>query len=416
MSNLKKKVIHSFKWKKDDEYCASKIGVTQEEYRKVKKQILNDRKKERRLNKLTQTDASGIYDQKYNIEEGKATFTGVSQTEPKTPEEIIKLLNIDTTKWKLSQFWNKQMSDHWRISALVTKLKDQEENHLKELINNWKPKKYKIPKLKTPKGFSYEKETVCGIMSLQDIHFGKEGNETIDKDFEDSVLDLIKRGVAAHNIDTLYFIVGGDLINMDTFNGTTTSGTPLDNCTRATNAYIQAFDAMHWAINVLVNHCNKLVVVYIPGNHDRLSSYHLVHALSKSIDSEQIEWDAEYAERKVHVWGNNFNAFEHGDAVSKNTPIVYATEFALDWGRTKNRTLFTGHFHQNKKIEYITTSETTGFIHKTLPSLSKTDYYHYHNKYVGNRRSAKLELQTEHEGNICELTYTSVESEPFKLS
>jgi hypothetical protein len=173
---------------------------------------------------------------------------------------------------------------------------------------------------------------------------------------------------------------------------------------------------MHWAINVLVNHCSKLVVVYIPGNHDRLSSYHLVHALSKSIDSEQIEWDIEYSERKVHVWGNNFNAFEHGDAVSKNTPIVYATEFAIEWGNTKNRTLFTGHFHQNRKVEYITTNETAGFIHKTLPSLSKTDYYHYHNKYVGNRRSAKLELQTRDGGNICELTYSPDELEPFKLS
>ena len=135
MSNLKKKIIHSFKWKKNDEYCASKIGVSEEEYKKVKKQVLNDRKKERRLNKLTQTDASGTYDQKYNIEEGKATFTGISQTEPKTPEEIIKLLNIDSTKWKLSQFWNKQMSDHWRISALVTKLKDQEDRE-KEIESN----------------------------------------------------------------------------------------------------------------------------------------------------------------------------------------------------------------------------------------------------------------------------------------
>ena len=55
MSNLKKKVIHSFKWKKNDEYCASKIGVSEEEYKKLKKQILDDRKKERKLNKLTQT-------------------------------------------------------------------------------------------------------------------------------------------------------------------------------------------------------------------------------------------------------------------------------------------------------------------------------------------------------------------------
>jgi hypothetical protein len=44
---------------------------------------------------------------------------------------------------------------------------------------------------------------------------------------------------------------------------------------------------------------------------------------------------------------------------------------------------------------------------KILPSLSRTDYYHYHNKFVGNRRSGKLELQHSlYKGNICELTYS----------
>ena len=302
------------------------------------------------------------------------------------------------------------MSDHWRISALVTKIKKGEEDYLKELLNKWKPKKHKIPNLSRPKGYnlSPDREQVCGIMSLQDIHFGKEGNETIDQDFEDAVKDLIQRGIASHNIEHLFFVVGGDLINMDTFQGTTTSGTPLDNCSTATEAYIQAFDAMHWAIQVIKQHVGHLTIVYVPGNHDRLSSFHLVHALSKSIkDHPNITWDIEYEERKVHVWHDNFNAFEHGDAVSKNTPIVYATEFPMEWGSTKNRTLFTGHFHTNKKIEYITTNETAGFIHKTLPSLSKTDYWHYHKKFVGNRRSAKLELQSPNKGNICEITYTA---------
>ena len=107
----------------------------------------------------------------------------------------------------------------------------------------------------------------------------------------------------------------------------------------------------------------------------------------------------------MHVWHSNFNGFEHGDAMNKNTPIIYATEFSEEWGKTKHRTLFTGHFHQNRKVEYITTTETAGFIHKTLPSLSKTDYYHYHKKYTGNKRSGKIELQSPNKGNICEFTY-----------
>ena len=149
-------------------------------------------------------------------------------------------------------------------------------------------------------------------------------------------------------------------------------------------------------------------MVYIPGNHDRLSSFHLVHALSKSIESDEIEWDIKYEERKVHVYHNNFNAFEHGDKNSKNTPLIYASEYPEQWGATKNRTLFKGHIHTDKKTEYLTSNETAGFIEKSLPSLGKTDYYHYSNKYTGNRRSGKLELQDPVIGAITELTYQAI--------
>lgn len=404
-NKLKQQVRETFKWKKTAEYCAAKLQISVSEYCRIRKVIQKENKERKKFKK----DANINFDQNVNLDKGEARLHGVSQTEPKTAEEIVTLLNIDTTKWRLSQYWNKQMSDHWRISALVTQIKPGEQDYIKEVLANWKPKQYKIPNLSRPNGYklSPDRDQVCGIMSLQDIHFGKEGNETIDADFEDTIIDLIKRGTASHNIEELFFVIGGDLINMDTFLGTTTSGTPLDNCMTATEAYIKAFDAMHWAIHTIINHVKHLTVVYIPGNHDRLSSFHLVHALSKSISCDNITWDIDYSERKVHVWYGNFNAFEHGDAVSKNTPIIYATEFPNEWGSTKNRTLFTGHFHTNKKVEYITTNETAGFIHKTLPSLSKSDYWHYHKKFVGNRRSGKLELQSPDKGNICELTYTA---------
>ncbi|BCV02236.1 MAG: hypothetical protein CM15mV51_0530 [uncultured marine virus] len=127
------------------------------------------------------------------------------------------------------------MADHWRVSALVTKLKD-EESYFEELLESWKPKKIKIS---TTKLNDKTKPHVCGVMSLQDIHFGKEGNDTIDKDFEDAVKDLVLRGSSSHYIDNLFFVIGGDLMNMDTFSGTTTSGTPVDNSTSATKSYIQ---------------------------------------------------------------------------------------------------------------------------------------------------------------------------------
>lgn len=391
MNNIEKKILESLKWKKSPAYCAARLGISESEYSKIK-------------NKLRRNHVKGQSSKHYNLEKGEAKLDVLVSYEPKSPAEIIKLLNIDSKEWKLSSYWNKQVHEGWRISALVTKIKDNDEGRLfSNLLENWKPRKtYVSAPLKVNKNLP----TVCGVMSLQDIHFGKEGNNTIDLDFESAIEDLIQRASVSHHIEVLYFVIGGDLINMDTFAGTTTSGTPLDNSMKATDAYIQAFDCMQWAVVNLANYCDKLKVVYLPGNHDRLSSFHLAHALSKSIEGPNIEWDVEYAERKAYVWGENFNAFEHGDVKSKSTPLVYATEFPYMWGHTKFRTLFTGHYHQNKKVEYLTASEEVGFVHKTLPSLCKSDYYHYHNKYVGNRRSAVLELQSFTKGTVCELVYS----------
>jgi len=407
MDPLKQKVINSLKWKKNTSISAQRCDMDEEDYIKIKKEILQERKKDRKRSKFFQRaqDNSQLVES-IDLDKGEGKISGTFDHEPKSAEEIIELLKIDTNKWRLSQYWNKQMGDHWRVSALVTQLKDQEENLFKNLLEVWKPKKHKLPKFNLK---SIDKsDPVCGVISLQDIHFGKEGNDTIDKDFEDTIIYLMSKAAPVHYIERMYFVVGGDLINMDTFEGTTTSGTGLDNCMTATDAYIQAFDAMHWAINYIKAFCKELVVVYVPGNHDRLSSFHLVHALSKSVESDEITWDIKYEERKVHVWHNNFNAFEHGDKRSKNNPLIFATEYPREWGATTNRTLFKGHIHTDRKVEYMTSNETAGFIEKTLPSLGKTDYYHYSNKYVGNRRSGKLEIQHPTMGNICELTYQAL--------
>ena len=407
MQDIKQKVINSLTWKKSTKISAQRCNISEDEYIKIKKQFLKERKNKKKKSIFFSKAAENAQiAEAIDLEKGEGKISGTFDYEPKSAEEIIDLLKIDTDRWKLSQYWNKQMGDHWRVSALISQIKNPEEKLFEDLLKNWTPKKHKISIGRL--GNEFLNDPHCAIISLQDIHFGKEGNDTIDKDFEDTIKNLVQRANAIHHIETMYCVVGGDLINMDTFSGTTTGGTPLDNCMSATEAYIKAFDAMHWAVTYIKSFCDKLVVVYVPGNHDRLSSFHLAHALSKSIECSKIVWDVKYEERKVHVWHNNFNAFEHGDKRSKNNPLIYASEYPEAWGVTTNRTLFKGHIHTDRKVEYMTSNETAGFIEKTLPSLGKTDYYHYSNKFVGNRRSGKLEIQHPTMGNICELTYQAL--------
>ena len=117
MGNLKQRVIETLKWKKDPMYCATKLNITEKQYIKLKKEVRQDTKRNKKYatpsgkNKLTES---------IDLEKGTGEVTGTFDHEPKSSDEIIELLKIDTTKWKLSQYWNKQMGDHWRVSALIS--------------------------------------------------------------------------------------------------------------------------------------------------------------------------------------------------------------------------------------------------------------------------------------------------------
>ena len=115
MSSLLDKVKSSLKWKKNAEYCAEKLEITVDDYETLKDLIKT------KNNAEEQVDSS--IESSYDLDKGEARISIVSSEEPKSPEEIIKILNIDTTQWKLSQYWNKQKGERWVVSALVTKIK-----------------------------------------------------------------------------------------------------------------------------------------------------------------------------------------------------------------------------------------------------------------------------------------------------
>jgi hypothetical protein len=397
MSSLIDLVRQSLKWKQSAKNCAERIGIDVEDYLVLKNQLIEG---------YADPFVEGIVSVRENLNTNTKQLEAIATIEPKTPEEIIALLNIDTTKWKLSQYWNKQKKDHWIVSALVTAIKQTEQDLLAEVLKNFSPKKVDVHIVNFPDN-PVATSNYCGVFSVQDIHFGKEGNELVVLDFKRAIIDVTTRVGKMHMLDKLIYVIGGDLLNADTFSGTTTSGTPVDNGMTPVKAYSEAFEALFWAIYQLSTITSDLEVVYVPGNHDRLSSYHLAHALSKAIDLPTVTFNVEYSERKVIIWGDNFFAFEHGDVNTKNAPMVYAFEFPQDWGVTKYRTLYTGHYHMKKTTSFVSENEIHGFAIKIMPSLSRTDYWHYHNKFVGSKRSAIMDIHEKYDGKAGEICHIS---------
>ena len=437
--SLINEVYGTLKWKKSDSYCADKLGISLEVYQNIKAQITQTKgmiQNEmegslmeivgKRLLNLIDDDAikneyiTQLEDQlveainqkkekviefKENLDEGTAEIKGIAFSEPKSPEEIERILKIDNKKWKLSTYWNKQHKDYWLVSAMVSLRKLEPKDFLKVTLEQFNPSYTPVGEVYINPNF--DKSTV-GVLSIQDLHFGKEGNDGVIEDFKKAIKELVLKAYYSCKVEKIIYVIGGDLLNMDTFMGQTTKGTFVDNDLRAQDAYNQAFDALFWSINYIKQFCNDLEVVYLPGNHDRLSSYHIAHALSKALQSNsKIFFNTEYSERKVVVCGNNFFAFEHGDVTKKMTPLVYAVEFPKEWGATIYRTCFTGHFHSKKVTELVTDHEHHGFTIKHLPSLCKSDYWHYHNKFTGAKRQAILEIHDYINGKVAEFIYTA---------
>lgn len=348
------------------------------------------------------------FEEQEDLERGTKKISTISDNQPRSVEEIIKILKIDTKKWKLSQYWNKEKDNKWVVSALVTKIPDsvkaKEEfiealkSHQPVLIPIVDTRKYMINTANT--------EKVCGVLSLQDLHFGKGDSEELSQQVHQAATYLMDKLQTNYNVERVILILGPDTLNMDTFSGTTTSGTPVENQDSAVNAYLKAFDALCNTIYTVKHYCKNLTVMFIPGNHDRLSSFHLVHAVSQVFKNwGDIDFDTDYKERKIYSYGYNMLCFAHGDVTIKNTPLLYAVEHPKEWGNSKHRVLYTGHYHSRKSIEVLTESEDKGFITKSLPALTGTDYWHYHHGFVGAKRSAILHVHEYNKGLVGEFTY-----------
>lgn len=431
--NLINQVYDSLKWKRTDEYAATKLGITIEQYKTYKSQISSVKNKvqddldgvfksiiqkhldgetsvtfsKEQLQASLDAVVSKVVEFKENMEEGTAEVKALSSVEPRSPEEVEELVKIaGSPKWKLSNYWNKQQPNGmWLVSASICQINKNDPGlNIKAVLDSIDLSYQPVSTVHINSNFT---DPTLAVLSLQDIHVAKQTIDTQDiaEDVKRCVTSLIQRSYHSHFVDKIIFVLGGDLVNMDTYNGTTTAGTVVENAIPAYDAYQLAFEIMFWSVNYLKQFCNELEVVYIPGNHSRLTEAHIAYSLSRVFNDPAIKWNIEYAERKVIVYGENMICLEHGDFDTRKSPLVFATEYPKEWGTTKFRTLYTGHYHKSKKIEYITEDENNGFTFKILPSLSKTDRYHHSNKWTGSKRGGVIYLHSRSKGEVAAFSW-----------
>lgn len=403
---LLKQVEKLLVWKKSKSFMADKLGIGVEEV----EQLLS----ELRGNRLVADAAemgnyiADLEDRivKYNEEKGTIESSVVSSFEPKNHQELAELHKVDLTKYKISSYWTKQRGDKFTSSLLCTSIKPEDFSAEKfaEFLSTYEPKH--TPAI-TITGAEVEKEEVDLELSISDFHLDKltvqpESIEERVRQYKRAVEDLITKATASYRIGTIAFILSNDFFHTDSYNNTTTKGTPLDVSTTWNKAYEIGFDLLVWAISYLEASCKTVEVILVAGNHDRTKSFYLAHALEVYFkDNENVWFDREFDTIKYTVLGKTFIGYHHGDCKLDDLPLIFATnkDSGQEFGSSSYREVHTGDKH------YYMVKEIKGVRVQQLPSLSGTDRWHKDNNFVNNVRSALALVYHPEKGKCAEFEH-----------
>ena len=184
-------------------------------------------------------------------------------------------------------------------------------------------------------------------------------------------------------------ILGGDIINVDTVNQTTTRGTQQE-----TIDITQAFDEMEQyyetLIEAMLEQSSAVKVMQLNGNHDNTLGYAFARILKKAYSrNDRIAFDVDLKQRKATMLGKNFIGGSHGDKGKKNYPMLFATEYAKMWAEATNREYYTGHLHHEL------TKDDGGILHRQVPTMKEADTWHTENGFTMASKRFQLVTYTD---------------------
>jgi len=177
--------------------------------------------------------------------------------------------------------------------------------------------------------------------------------------------------------DTLLMSIGSDFFNTDTFNNTTTKGTPQVNDTRWRKMYLVGLQLTSEAIQEYKKHFNKIEIQLVSGNHDLTTSFYLYVTLNEIFRNDtQINFKQDYKEVQCHVWGDCMIVTTHGNKNVNRTLDSIPSEFPFEYGKTKFREVHFQHLHSEQEMK-----ERLGIIPRRLSSPKGRGDWEYNERY-----------------------------------
>lgn len=247
------------------------------------------------------------------------------------------------------------------------------------------------------------------VLDPADIHIGKLASafETGDEYNIEIAKNRVMEGVygildktSGFNIDKILFVIGNDILHIDTPKRTTTSGTPQDTDGMWYDNFLEAKRLYVKVIEVLMGVAD-VHVVFNPSNHDYTNGFFLADAIQSWFRlSQNITFDCSISHRKYYLYGTNLIGTTHGDGAKQNDlGLLMAHEASNYWALAKHRYFYTHHVHHKTSKDYI------GLTVESLRSPSGSDSWHHRNGYVGAVKAVEGFLHHKEFGQVARITH-----------
>lgn len=214
----------------------------------------------------------------------------------------------------------------------------------------------KVPEIPTPSPSAIDPD-VMAIYPLGDPHIGllsyepETGNDWDLTIAESVFLPLFDKLVkTAPQSKECLVIDLGDFWHYDGMEQRTMrSGHKVDADGRPSKMVQVGFRIMRQMIESALTHHEIVHVVVLPGNHDDLGSIFLRTALYHIyMDNPRVKVSLSPNVFQYHIWGLNLVGMHHGDKCKmQQLPMVMAADKHEEWGKSKFRHWYVGHFHND---------------------------------------------------------------------
>lgn len=254
-----------------------------------------------------------------------------------------------------------------------------------------------IPRLiEIPESKAFKRKDLLAVYPIGDHHLGMMawGMETGDADYDvkisekrldDAVQHLIAQAPACGQALVAFM---GDFLHYDPPMAVTPkSRNVLDSDSRPAKMVRVGVRMMRNVIDLaLLRHGHVHVIVEF-GNHDPGSTVFLQEILRCLYEGNpRVTVDCGPGHYHFYEFGLNLIGTTHGDARGvklEGLPLLMATDVPAAWGRTKYRTVLTGHIHKDKVVDIM------GCLVESLRVLAARDAW-AHNE--GYRTMAEMKM------------------------